>query len=519
MAIRMSSVQFMYNYKKSLNKTYAAQQKLFEQADGSSIHRGSDDPIGYTHLMRYQFTENENTQYTANVNTAISWMKNSDNIITEMADHIKTFETKTNQAANGYLSQSDSKAIAQEMSALVDQIMSNCNYQLGDRFLFSGQKDLTQPFTMSSDKVERGLAKNLDAKQAEFFRDTQGDVNVSLYQMLTLENSAGDTFYLDTHTGYIYSEEFMTDGYKDVIASGVNSISEVDASEYAAGDVRISETVAVSRIENADSDTITAIAEGTADSDTVTENLAIALNRIATSSDSDTYISQIASDTGLSESIVQAAVEAYSDYEYEPFKVSDYFSNQGIINSMGKGGLEVTMGGSTTALSFTTIQQQVVTYSGDNKHISMVKLNGATDTASDIVNLTGQDMFGTDIFDDEYSGNEYSGSAMLNNLLTVYEKVDAVDSRWLSSDGITLADVAHSTLVISQTSMGARLQLYTSVQDMLDNQSTVITEDITNVSSTDIAELATKLMEMTTIYNLSLSLGGRVLPQSLADYL
>ena len=185
---------------------------------------------------------------------------------------------------------------------------------------------------------------------------------------------------------------------------------------------------------------------------------------------------------------------------------------------MGKGGLEVTMDGSTTSLSFTTIKQNVVTYSGDDNHISMVKLNGATDTASDIVNMTGMDMFGTDIFDDSYSGNERSGS-MLNNLLTVYEKVDAVDAHWLSSDGITLSDVAHSTLVISETSMGARLQLYTSVKDMLDNQSTVITEDITNISSTDVAELATKLMEMTTIYNLSLSLGGRVLPQSLADYL
>ena len=519
MAIRMSSIQFMYNYKKSLNKTYAAQQKLFEQADGSSIHRGSDDPIGYTHLMRYQFTENENTQYTANVDTAISWMKNSDNLVSEMTDHIKTFETKTNQAANTYLSESDAKAIAQEMNALVDQIMSSCNYQLGDRFLFAGQKDLTQPFTMSSDKVDRGLAKNLDAKQAEFFKDTSGDVNVSLYQMLTLENSAGDTFYLDTHSGYLYSEDFMTDGYKDVIASGYNSINDVNPADYAAGDVRISETTAVRRIEAVDSDTITAIAEGTADSDTITENLAIALNRIATSDDSDTYIEQIASDMGLSESTVEAAVAAYSDYEYDFFKVSDYFTNQGIITAMGKGGLEVTMDGSTTSLSFTTIRQNVVTYSGDDKHISMVKLNGATDTASDIVNMTGMDMFGTDIFDDDYSGNERSGSAMLNNLLTVYEKVDAVDAHWLSSDGITLSDVAHSTLVISETSMGARLQLYTSVKDMLDNQSTVITEDITNISSTDVAELATKLMEMTTIYNLSLSLGGRVLPQSLADYL
>jgi flagellar hook-associated protein 3 FlgL len=39
------------------------------------------------------------------------------------------------------------------------------------------------------------------------------------------------------------------------------------------------------------------------------------------------------------------------------------------------------------------------------------------------------------------------------------------------------------------------------------------------VSGTDVAALATKLMQMTTLYNLSLSMGGRILPQSLADYL
>ena len=54
---------------------------------------------------------------------------------------------------------------------------------------------------------------------------------------------------------------------------------------------------------------------------------------------------------------------------------------------------------------------------------------------------------------------------------------------------------------------------------MLGNQSELITSDITDVSSTDVAALAVKLMQEQTIYNMSLSLGARILPQSLADYL
>ncbi len=515
MAVRMSSIHFLYNYKNALNRTYAKQQNLFEQADGSKIHRGSDDPVGYANLMRYEFTQNENDTYTSNVQTANSWMKNSDSIITNMADNVGVIVTKANQAANTYLSEVDAKSIAKEMNARLEELIADSNYQLGDRFLFAGQKDTTQPFTISSDNQERGLAKNLDAKQAEFFKGTRGNVNTELYQMLTLEDDAGGTYYLDTNSGFLYTKKFVDDGYKDLIAAGNDYITDVDQSEYAVADLRMSETDALNTAKNADVDAIAAVNDGTS-----TDNdLRRALRRVNEVENSDTRIAEIAdSIDGVSLDEVKAAVAKCSDFA--SVMVSDYFTNRGVIkDSASENGIDVTMNDETKNLKFTTIMQKIVTYSGDNNHISMVKLNGPTDTRSDIVNVTGQDLFGCDIFDDEWSGNEKSGTAMLNNVITVYNKTDACDAHWLSSDGITLADVAHATLNVAQTTLGARLQLYTNVEEMLDNQSAIITGDITDISSTDVEELATKLMEYTTIYNLALSLGGRVLPQSLADYL
>ena len=179
----------------------------------------------------------------------------------------------------------------------------------------------------------------------------------------------------------------------------------------------------------------------------------------------------------------------------------------------------VTVDANSTEFQFSTVEQRMVTYMGDDNYISMVKMNGANDKSSDIVNLNGNDLFGCDIFDDANSGNEQSGCAMLNNMLTVYTFTNHSDEHWLTSDGVTLSDVSHATVTIAETTLGARLNLYDSVAEMLDNQSTTITNDITNVSGTDVAQLATRLMEMTTLYNMALSLGGRVLPQSLADYL
>ena len=126
---------------------------------------------------------------------------------------------------------------------------------------------------------------------------------------------------------------------------------------------------------------------------------------------------------------------------------------------------------------------------------------------------------GTDIFDDSNSGNSVSGTSALNNMLTVTAKTNAADYNWNSTDGVTLANSAHSTVVNSETRMAARQQVYEKVQTMLSTQNTAITSDVSKVADTDVSSLAVQLMTAQTIYNMSLSVGSKILPKSLADYL
>ena len=333
------------------------------------------------------------------------------------------------------------QAIGKEMLAEVQELVSLGNTQQGDRYVFSGQSDLTQPFSMSTTKVNRGLAKTLDDKQAAFFNTA--DNKSGMTQMLTMTGSDGGTYYLDTTNGNVYTKSFVDSGYKDKISAGQSTVATGDS---------------VGKV------------------------------------------------TGFGTTT----------------KVSDYFKNTGEIKDATKTlsptGLNDSSGNAVT-LSFTTVEQNIVTYAGDEKHISMVKQNGAVDPASDTVNVTGGEIFGNDIFDDASSGNTTSGTAMLNNMLTVYAKTDSGDNSWLTSDGQTLSDTAHATTVNIEGKLGARQTLYTSVSTMLDNQSEITTSDITDVSSTDVAALAVKLMQEQTIYNMSLSLGARILPKSLSDYL
>ena len=450
--MRVSSTQMIGRYQKQLNDSYEDQAKLMEQSDGSRLHRPSDDSVNYSKFLRYQNTDTENDQFQSNVKNGISWMKTADAAMVNMKDLLTTIHEKTVQAATDTNDTSNIAAIGKDIMAKIQELVSLGNTQQGDRYMFAGQSDLTQPFTITSAKVQRGLTKTLDDPQKNFFStiadssgNTVADSKGNLTQMLVLKGDDDNTYYLSTTTGKVYSREFMDDGYKRLVGNGQTQVKDGD-----------------------EAGTITGWGGST--------------------------------------------------------DVSTYFDKNGQIRDAGKSfSSSITVDGENVTLTFGTIEQYVVEYQGDDKKISMVKRNGTTDPTADTVNVTGQMLFGSDIFDNANSGNQVNGSsggtAALNDLLQLVAKMEAGDVRWLSSDGLSISDSAHVQVIEAETTAAARQNVYDSVSVMLDKQNETITEDISNCSDADVAKLAIDLMTMQTIYNMSLSVGSRILPQSLADYL
>ena len=443
--VRISSNYMVRRYQRDLNALDYTKSKLMEQGDGSKLHRPSDNSVDYARYLRYNVSEGENDRYQDSVKAGLSWMNATQTSLSGMEDIQKTFKAKTIQAANDDKDEKsgDWPAIAREMKANIEQMVSLGNTQLGDRYIFAGQADLKQPFLMSSpaDLKNRGVTKTLDDRQAAFFNDASNNNSADfLHQMLSLDGSDGKTYYLNTLTGDIYTKEFVQEGYKDVVANGRKTVSAAD------------------RVGN------------------------------------------ITTGTNF---------------------IKNNFKNTGeLVNNPGQG---VNWSDNTAVtgvtLKFSSVRQQLVTYNGDMRYISMVKQNGSTEPTADTVNKTGMDIFGRDLFDDKNSGNDPSGTAMVNNMLTVYAKTNACDAHWLSSDGVTLADVANQVTLQAHTETGARSGLYTDMKSILTDHKENITRDITDVSGTDVAELATKLMQHQTIMSMSLSMGSRILPLSLVDYL
>ena len=442
--VRISSNYMVRRYQHDLNAIDYAKTKLMEQSDGSKLHRPSDDSVGYSRYLRYTVSEGGNNRYQDSVKAGVSWMNSTESSLSAIEDIQKTFKAKTLQAANDDKDEKggDWPAIAREMKAGIEQIVSLGNTQLGDRYIFGGQSDLREPFQISSpnDPKYRGVAKTLDDRQANFFNDASDNKSADfLHQMLSLDGADGNTYYMNTLNGKIYTKEFVQEGYKDMIAKGYKT----EAEAIAAGET-------------------TFVGNGGAG----------------------------------------------------PNFIKNNFKNTGEVKNPGW-----TASANGTTLKFSTVRQQIVTYSGDMRYISMVKQNGSTEPTADTVNKTGADVFGRDLFDDKNSGNEPSGTAMLNNMLTVHAKTQACDAHWLSSDGVTLADVANQVTLQAHTETGARSRLYTDMKDVLTNHQENITRDITDVSATDVAALATKMMQQQTIMSMSLSMGSRILPLSLVDYL
>ena len=432
--MRIASTMMSANYLRQLNKTYEQYTKLMEQSDGSKLHRASDDVVGYSKYLRYQNNKISNEQYQDNVSTASTWMKNADAALVNVTDLLTTFKEKTEAAANSTQNESDMKDIAKELLANVQEQVADLNTQIGDRFLFAGQKDTTMPFSITDSKMFRGETRTLDEKQQAFFAGANewGEENTTLKQMLKLNGDDGNVYYMNVQNGDIFTEDFVVNGYKDC--------EKFDRTNP----------------------------------DQVVGNIA-------------------------------------------GFKISDHFDAYGVINegATGKDWSYTTAGG--VELTFATKEQYIVKYNGDDKYISMVKKNGGVDKATDTVNVTGQDLNGTDIFDvDSYPA---TGTAMLNQLMYAVAKIEGGDYIWAGEEGMTIADTAHANVLGAETKMAARQQAYTTAAGMLTTQNESIVSDITDVSSTDVAYLATKLMEYQTIYSMSLSVGSKILPGSLADYL
>jgi len=138
------------------------------------------------------------------------------------------------------------------------------------------------------------------------------------------------------------------------------------------------------------------------------------------------------------------------------------------------------------------------------------------DPIQDSVNLTGIKAFGPA----EMIGSTTTLKS-INDLLRVKtELLEATpDVGWLSSAGLQKVDDGHDYMLQAQTELGARSASYAMIQNMLEDNNTTITDNLSANEDLDIPKAIIDFKNSETVYNAALSVGSRIMPKSLVDFL
>ncbi len=149
--MRISNNMLLNNYLTSLNQSLARQSEIQQKlSDGKDLHKPSDDPIRTIRALKFHTELSGNEQFTQHVKDAVSWMEQTDQSLQDMGKVIQRAKELTIQAV-GPNDSTAYQAIGKEIDELINQAVSLANTQVGDRYLFSGQKDKNQPVVRTKD--------------------------------------------------------------------------------------------------------------------------------------------------------------------------------------------------------------------------------------------------------------------------------------------------------------------------------------------------------------------------------
>ena len=135
------------NVETSYQNYVDAQQSL---ATGKKLNQPSDDPAGTSQALSLEESLGQLTQYVQNMNTANSFMENTDTALASVTNLIQQARSLAVQSASDTVSNAQRQNLAYQINTIIQQIGALGNSKDGSRYLFGGQKATTPPFTGSN---------------------------------------------------------------------------------------------------------------------------------------------------------------------------------------------------------------------------------------------------------------------------------------------------------------------------------------------------------------------------------
>ena len=427
--MRITNNMIVNSYLTSFNKSLERQNKLQEQlTDGKIVHRPSDDPIRTVRSLKFNTDLAANEQFTQNVQDAASWMETTDSAMSGL-NSIMSRVKELVVSADGTKPVDAMKAIGQELDGLINAAIDIGNTQIGDRYIFSGQMDKTQPLTRKT------ITDPL----------TNQSVEVVVY------NGDDNKISMPTKTGQV-----------DPTQDSVN-LTGIDAFGPAS---------------------VIATTPSTTSLKSLNDLLRIKNELLKTSA-----VSQSNSGGGAA-----TVGGTYTGTGYQDITVRITGVAAGAVT-----GAEFSLDGGTNWNP------------ADVSAIPTILLNDPLAVPSAITTGVSIQIADTILPTGNASGDTYAFHVPNTNTVP--------DPGWMSSVGLAYVANAHDYMLQAQTELGARSSSYTMIANMLDANNVTITDYLAVNEDLDIPKAIIDFKNSEAVYNAALSVGSKIMPKSLVDFL
>ena len=267
--MRITNKMMTNNMLANINTNKTNMSKLEDKyASGMEIQKPSDDPIVAVRALKLRTNLSELTQYyKKNIPDAKSWMETTESALRNTSEVITKIHTYCVQGANDTLTEEERKSIVDNLKELKNQVYQEGNSNYAGRYLFTGYKTnsplvfetpetnlhytITESFKASDIEISDRIVDSLkldefDLDDAENFEIEERPTSNTIYRirlsydnLKTIENGGSLTLRIPEvdENGEIVKEEdadgIMQTQYADEIDSNdMNVMTSDDPKAY-----------------------------------------------------------------------------------------------------------------------------------------------------------------------------------------------------------------------------------------------------------------------------------------------
>ena len=191
--MRITNKIMQRNNLSNINTNKIYQDRLSSQMSSQKkINRPSDDPVVAIRALRLRSNVTEITQYyTKNIPDAESWLKVTEDAISNLSQIVTTMIARCNKGANDELTTANRQIILEEMRKLGDEVYVTGDADYAGRYVFTGYRTDT-PLSFMEAKTQNytiteQLDKNAIDSVSKVETDRLLDINSSNYNGIDVD--------------------------------------------------------------------------------------------------------------------------------------------------------------------------------------------------------------------------------------------------------------------------------------------------------------------------------------------